>query len=185
MDFPRQLVWPLTLAVGTSSLCHNVQQRLPEGLESSLGKRLSKPANTRSTLNVISMPLRPGLYVTLWAPFSLLSQMQETMCGQNMTLRAAWENGGCKSSLVNQELKKIEETPWAGNFALHLSHRTKILLTRPPVLCLTLIVPCPRRHRPEFKWGLDHIRLTWFLWTATVAEEWKLVITPLGRLHIF
>ena len=41
--------------------------------------------------------------------FSLLSQMQETICGQNMTLRAAWENGGCRSSLVNQELKKIEE----------------------------------------------------------------------------
>ena len=41
--------------------------------------------------------------------FSLLSQMQETMCGQNMTLRAAWENGGCRSSLVNQESKKIEE----------------------------------------------------------------------------
>ena len=41
--------------------------------------------------------------------FSLLSQMQETMCGQNMTLRAAWENGGCRSFLVNQESKKIEE----------------------------------------------------------------------------
>ena len=41
--------------------------------------------------------------------FSLLSQMQEMMCGQNMTLRAAWENGGCRSSLVNQESKKIEE----------------------------------------------------------------------------
>ena len=41
--------------------------------------------------------------------FSLLSQMQETMCGQNMTLRAAWENGGCRSSLVNQESKKIKE----------------------------------------------------------------------------
>ena len=41
--------------------------------------------------------------------FSLLSQMQETICGQKMTLRAAWENGGCRSSLVNQELKKIEE----------------------------------------------------------------------------
>ena len=47
--------------------------------------------------------------------------MQETMCGQNMTLRAAWENGGCRSSLVNQELKKIEEMT-CENFALHLKN---------------------------------------------------------------
>ena len=40
----------------------------------------------------------------------------------NVTLRAAWENGGCKSSLVNQELKKIEEMSRAGNFALHLKY---------------------------------------------------------------
>ncbi|CAH3194344.1 unnamed protein product, partial [Porites evermanni] len=45
--FFGQLVWSLTLAVGTSSLCHNVQRRLPDGLESSLGKRWSRPANTR------------------------------------------------------------------------------------------------------------------------------------------
>ena len=37
----------------------------------------------------------------------------------NVTLRAAWENGGYRSSLVNQELKKIEEMLRAGNFALH------------------------------------------------------------------
>ena len=30
---------------------------------------------------------------------------------------------------------------------------------------------CPRRRGPEFKRGLDHTRLTWCLWTATVAEE--------------
>ena len=47
MDFLGQLVWSLTLAVGTSSLCHNVQRRLPDGPERSLGKRWSKPANTR------------------------------------------------------------------------------------------------------------------------------------------
>ena len=40
----------------------------------------------------------------------------------NVTLRAAWENGGCRSSLVNQELKKIEEMSRAGNFALHLKY---------------------------------------------------------------
>ena len=40
----------------------------------------------------------------------------------NMTLRAAWENGGCRSSLINQEIKKIEELSRAGNFALHLKY---------------------------------------------------------------
>ena len=40
----------------------------------------------------------------------------------NATLRAAWENGGCRSSLVNQELKKIEEMSRAGNFVLHLKY---------------------------------------------------------------
>ena len=39
--------------------------------------------------------------------FSLLSQMQETMCGQNMTLRAAWENGGCRSSLVEKDRRNV------------------------------------------------------------------------------
>ena len=39
----------------------------------------------------------------------------------NVTLRAAWENGGW-SSLVKQELKKIEEMSRAGNFALHLKY---------------------------------------------------------------
>ena len=40
----------------------------------------------------------------------------------NATLRAAWENGSCTSSLVNQELKKIEQMSRAGNFDLHLKH---------------------------------------------------------------
>jgi len=40
----------------------------------------------------------------------------------NVTLRVAWENGGCRSSLVNQELKRIEEMSRAGNFALHLKY---------------------------------------------------------------
>jgi len=39
-----------------------------------------------------------------------------------VTLRAAWENGGCRSSLVNQELKKIAEMSRAENFALHLKY---------------------------------------------------------------
>ena len=37
----------------------------------------------------------------------------------NMTLRAAWENDSCRNSLVNQELKKVEEMSRAENFALH------------------------------------------------------------------
>lgn len=40
----------------------------------------------------------------------------------NVTLRAAWENGGCRNSLVNQEIKKIEEISRAGNFALCLKY---------------------------------------------------------------
>ena len=42
------------------------------------------------------------------------------MWTDNVTLRAAWENGGCRSALVDQELKKIEEMSRAGNFVLHL-----------------------------------------------------------------
>ena len=34
-----------------------------------------------STLKVISMPLRPRLNIRLWAPFSPLSETQESMCG--------------------------------------------------------------------------------------------------------
>ena len=40
----------------------------------------------------------------------------------NVTLQAAWENGGCKSSPVNQEMKKVEEMSQIRNFALHLRH---------------------------------------------------------------
>ena len=40
----------------------------------------------------------------------------------NMTLRAAWENDSCRSSLVNPELKKIEEMSRAENFALLLKY---------------------------------------------------------------
>ena len=47
MDCLGQLAWSLTLELGTSSLYHNVQRRLPDGPEISLGKRWSKPANTR------------------------------------------------------------------------------------------------------------------------------------------
>ena len=39
-----------------------------------------------------------------------------------MTLSEAWENGGCRSSLVKKELKDIEEMSRAENFALHLKY---------------------------------------------------------------
>ena len=40
----------------------------------------------------------------------------------NVTLQAARGNGGCRSSLVNQELKEIQEMSRAGNFVLHLKY---------------------------------------------------------------
>ncbi len=58
--------------------------------------------------------------------------------------------------------------------------------TRPP-LCVTLIVVCPRRRGPEFKRCLDHTRLTWCFWIATVAEkgmEACCFITRLGWLRL-
>ena len=40
----------------------------------------------------------------------------------DVTLQAAWENGGCRNSLVNREMKRVEEMSRAGNFTLHLKH---------------------------------------------------------------
>ena len=40
----------------------------------------------------------------------------------NVTFPAAWENGGCRSSLVKKEFKNIEEMSRAENFALHLKY---------------------------------------------------------------
>ena len=37
----------------------------------------------------------------------------------NVTFPAAWENGGCLSSLVKKEFKNIEQMRRAENFALH------------------------------------------------------------------
>ena len=54
--------------------------------------------------------------------FSSIRNARIDVWTDNVTLRAAWENGGCRSSLVNQELKKIEEMSRAGNFALHLKY---------------------------------------------------------------
>ena len=57
------------------------------------------------------------------------------VCTDNVTFRAAWENGGCRSSLVNRNLKKIEISR-AGNFFFcisDMSHRVKTSPTRSPV----------------------------------------------------
>ena len=40
----------------------------------------------------------------------------------NVTLQVAWENGGCRNSLVNHELKRVEEMSRSGNFALRLKY---------------------------------------------------------------
>ena len=40
----------------------------------------------------------------------------------NVTLQPAWENGGCRNSLVHQEMKRVEEMSRAGNFALRLKY---------------------------------------------------------------
>ena len=57
----------------------------------------------------------------------------------NVKLQAAWEKGGCKSSLVNQEMKKIEGMSRPENFALHLRHFAQVTISpmRLPVLCQT------------------------------------------------
>ena len=106
MDFPGQLVWSLTLAVGTSSLCLSQQIRVYwidlEGDINALEARA-----LCNSLSSFSPSIR-NARIEMWT--------------DNVTLRATWENGGCRSSLVNQEVKKIEEMSRAGNFALHLKY---------------------------------------------------------------
>ena len=78
------------------------------------------------------MPLRPGLYVTLWAPFSLLSETQESMCGRTTWLS---EQPG-KMAVVGvlwwtrswKRYKKCLELETL--FCIwNMSHRVKTLLT--------------------------------------------------------
>ena len=66
----------------------NWSGHLPWGSEHHLSVTMFSDASQiiGSTLKVISMPLSPGLYVTLWSPFSLLSETQESMCGQTTWL---------------------------------------------------------------------------------------------------
>ena len=122
---------------------------------------------------------------TLISFFPSISNARSDVWTNNVTLPAAWENGGCRSSLMKKEFKNTEEMSRAENFALHLkyvpsdeniadasSHR--LFLVRGDV-------------GPSFKRGLDHGRLTWCLWTATDAEEGVdacCLITRLSRLRI-
>ena len=125
MDFLGQLVWSLTLAVGTSSLCHNVQRRLPNGLGSSLGKDgLSQQMrdywiNLERDINALEP--RP-LCNTLISFFPSIRNARIDVWTNNVTLPAAWEDGGCRSSLVKKEIKNIEEMSRGENFALHLKY---------------------------------------------------------------
>jgi len=63
-----------------------------------------------------------ALFKALSSFFPSIRNARIDVWTDNVTLRAAWENGGWRSSLVTQELKKIEEMSRAGNFALHLKY---------------------------------------------------------------
>ena len=106
MDFPGQLVWSLTLAVGTSSLCLSQQIR-------------DYWIDLEGDINALEAT---ALYNSLSSFSPSIRNARIDVWTDNVTLRATWENGGCRSSLVNQELKKIEEKSRAGNFALHLKY---------------------------------------------------------------
>ena len=73
MDFLGQLVWSLILAVGTSSLCHNVHWRLPDYW-----------INLGGDINALE-------------PRALCNTLRMGIDGwtDNLTFPEAWENGGC------------------------------------------------------------------------------------------
>ena len=133
------------------------------------------------------MPLSPGLYVinTLTSFSSSIRNARISVWSNNVTLPEAWENGGCRSPLAKKELKNIEEMSRAENFALHLKYVTSNKnIDEGPSHWLFLVRGSVG---PSFKRGLDHRRLTWCLWTATVAEEGIeacCLITGLSRLRI-
>jgi len=62
------------------------------------------------------------LYNALSSFFPTIRNARIDVWMDNVTLQAAWENGGCRNSLVNQEMKRVEEMSRAGNFALHLKY---------------------------------------------------------------
>ena len=82
-----------------------------------------------------------ALYNALSSFFPSIRNARIDVWTDNVTLQAAWENGGCRNSLVNQEMKRVEEMSCAGNFV-----RTRLILcpwtatvaeTGMEILCLT------------------------------------------------
>ena len=63
-----------------------------------------------------------ALYNALSSFFPSIRNARIDVWTDNVTLQAAWKNGGCRNSLVNQEMKRVEEMSRAGNFALHLKY---------------------------------------------------------------
>jgi len=64
-------------------------------------------------MSVTSMSLRLERFTTLYNAlssfFPSIRNAQIHVWKDYVTLQAAWENGGCKNSLVNQEMKRVEE----------------------------------------------------------------------------
>ena len=182
--FLGQLVWSLNFAVGTSSLCHNVQRRLPDGLgKDGLSQQIRDYwINLEGDINALEPR---DLCNTLISFFLSIWNARIDVWTNNVTLPAAWENGGCRSSLVKKEFKNIEEMFRTENFALHLKYvPSNENISDAPCHWLSLV---RGGVGPSFKRGLNHRRLTWCLWTATVAEEGIkacCLITRLSRLRI-
>ena len=63
-----------------------------------------------------------ALYNALGSFFPSIRNARIDVWTDNCTLQAAWENGGCRNSLVNQEMKRVEKMSRAANFALHLKY---------------------------------------------------------------
>ena len=98
--------------------------------------------------DINALELRALCY-TLISFFPSIRNARIDVWTNNVTFPAAWENGGCRSSLVKKEFKNIEERPGAKNFALHLKYvpSNENIADR----ALTLIVSCPRKRGPEFQ----------------------------------
>lgn len=62
------------------------------------------------------------LYNVLSSFFPSIKNARIDVWTDNVTLQAAWENGTYRNSLVNQEMKRVEEMSRAGNFTLHLKY---------------------------------------------------------------
>ena len=124
------------------------------------------------------MLLSPGLYVTLWSPFPLLSETQESMCRQTTWLSQKPGKMAVVSDVSN----------WKLCFAFEICPiEWKHCWCALPKLVWHRLFLVPGGEGPSFKRGLGHRRLTWCLLTATVAEdgiETCCLITRLSRLRI-